>query len=508
MGIGEIDPGVQYFCTVDHGRVNRGCHWVVLQAVAPEVRGGAFPPDAYWQEVLGVDLSRVEEGLADREALLGWLARQSDALLALLEERVGLAPTAGRKRDRAARLLESEAGRAAVRQAVICRQYLVNRRKEALEKALGSVIAARPFLSGLGAARGDWVRVALEVAAGAPECLLWFDLWDRALRVGYREYRPAGGGVSADGVSAEADASTAAGGPTESAERVALEPGRLDKETVQRAIRRGFSGTSLHCVDVVPHPSGAESLVFLLHESESKQRVQTWDGVRHVRRLDWIILRLAEQGRRLWVHSRGEIGVRVAEAIVAEAAGAGPVAYRPHRPRTDRERIARWAEELARRDGEEIRLDEVDLILPEAPGTTWSIQGDVVVGLELIGRAAQGGRREDGSDSVAAPPAVESAATAVGSGRDKTAESESAPGEPDARAGVAAAVLSAARLTRVSLGFRENSSRRWSTFTLWVHPGEDDNAFVVSYRAYGASTEERRAFLSWMTQHGIRCTPV
>lgn len=401
-------------------------------AVAVEARSAVFPDDVYWQDWLGVDLARVEESLREPALLAGWLMRQSSELIAHLEERAGLSPSLGSKRERAVRLIETGAGGTAVRQALICRHFMANRRREGLENALESIVAARPDLGWLRAARGDWVRIALEVADRAPECLLWFALWDRALRVRYREYR--------------------AGEPAQGFEPVL---GRVDKEAVERALRKGFDGEALHCVDVVPHSAAGESLVFILHGAGARQRVRTLDGVRYVERVDWIVLRLADHGRRLWAHSRGELGARIAEAVVAEISGSRPVVYKPYWPQTGSERISRWAEELVRRDGDEVRLEEVDFILSEQPEVTWSIKGDVTTGLGLIGK---------------------------GLGRN-------------------------GRVLRVKLGFRENGNPRWSRFTVWVLPGAGEESRVVAYRGHGVSAAERRAFLAWMEKQGIECIP-
>lgn len=418
---------------------------------------GAFPSDDYWQEVLGVDFFLVEEAMQDHGALASWLARQSQGLIARLEERAGLSPVKGSKRERADRLLASEAGRIAVRHAVLCRYYLVNRRKEALESALDSIIAARPSLVGLEAARGDWVRAVLEVADGAPECLMWIALWDRAVRVGYREYRldQVGGQVI-----------------TGSARELSI-----SRQQVERAISRGFDVDALRCVDVVTDPRDAQHLIFILHDSKGRDRVRTLDGVRYVGRVEWIILRLTDQVQRLLVHSPGELGVRLAEAIVAEAAGGGPIRYHPYLPQTEEEHIAAWAEELVRREGEEICLYEIDLVLQEAPETTWSIRGDVLRALELITRGAK----------------------AASGTRGRVVDGESH----------GAAVFSfTSGLTRVSLGFRESRQARWSRFTLWVRPGVDGSTRIVTYRGRGVSAKERRSFLEWMERYGISCASI
>ena len=104
-----------------------------------------FPKDLHWQSVLGVDLARVEESLRDRESLAVWLARQSDELIASLEERAGMSALKATKKERAARLIASESGLHSVRQALLCRYYLVNRRRDGLERALESIVANAPF---------------------------------------------------------------------------------------------------------------------------------------------------------------------------------------------------------------------------------------------------------------------------------------------------------------------------------------------------------------------------
>ena len=224
------------------------------------------------------------------------------------------------------------------------------------------------------------MRVALEVADRAPECLLWFALWDRALRVGYREFRLAG--ASGEGLRGMA------GGI------------RIDKGLVDRAIRGGFDGETLRCVDVVPHPQTGAHFVFILH-GVGRDRVRTLDGVRHIGRARWIILRLADPPHRLLFSSQGELGARLAEAILAEAVETGPFAYRPHQPQTEHESVATWAEGLVQRESDKVRTYEIDLLLEEAPQVTWKIQGDVPEGLALLARA------------TAAPPTAGAYGTAI-----------------------------------------------------------------------------------------------
>lgn len=321
-----------------------------------------FPGDETWQGLLGVDLGLVDQEVQDHEAMIQWLARQSQALIALLEERAGLAPLHGTKKQRASRLLENERGRAAVRQAVICRHFVHRRRHEALERALATVLRQRPSLSELEAARGDWVRAALTVAETAPETLHWFALWDLAVRVRYREYRSAEDSTPDGAVASQV----------------------VKRELVAGAVREGF-GKTYRCVDVIPDDGAA--LIFILREA-APERIPTLDGVRYVARARWIVLRLSAHGDRLLVHPAGEAGARLAEMIVARAWGTGPRRFLPYRPQTGNESISAWAGNLL--DWEKrgvIELYEMEFRLEEAADVAWRIQGRVAAGLALLAQA-------------------------------------------------------------------------------------------------------------------------
>lgn len=328
-------------------------------------RFGGFPGDEVWESLLGVDLVSVDQEMKEHEALVRWLAKQSDALMALLEERAGMVPRKGNKSERAARLVEDEQGRAVVREAVLCRHLVHRRRHEALERALAAVVRERPQLSGLLSARGDWVRAAMEVALAAPDALPWFVLWDLALRVRFREYRLK-------------EALEVAGAPPASE--------AVTRELVDEVLRRD-GGEALRCVDVIPGDGAV--MIFLLRQG-NRERIATLDGVRYVQRAQWLILRLSEDGGQLRLYPAAALGARLGEAIVARAWGKGPHRFEPYRPRVSSGAIASWTGNLLawERDGL-VELLELDFAVPGVPRVAWRIQGDVAAGLAVLAQAGK-----------------------------------------------------------------------------------------------------------------------
>lgn len=334
----------------------------VVVALSNGGRFGEFPGDEIWEGLLGVDLASVDQEMKEDEALVRWLAKQSDALMALLEERAGVAPRRGTKRERAARLVMDEHGRAVVRQAVLCRHLVHRRRHEALERTLAAVARERPQLSGLLSARGDWVRAVMEVALAAPDALPWFPLWDLALRVRFREYRLN-------------ETLGLTGAPASEA---------VTRELVDGVLRQA-GDEALRCVDVIPDDGAV--MIFLLRQG-SRERIATLDGVRYVQRAQWLILRLSEDGERLRLYPSAALGARLGEVIAARAWGKGPLQFEPYRPRAGSEAIASWTENLLNGEREGlVELLELDFAVPGINRVAWRIQGDVAAGLALLARA-------------------------------------------------------------------------------------------------------------------------
>lgn len=474
-----------------------------LEGGIPEELAGEFPEDAYWQQELGVNLNEVERVLQDREQTARWLARQSDVLLSLLERGAGIAAAAAgatgggpshmnrkSKKERCERLLASGLGMALVRQALICRQYLANRRQDALVQAVRSIewatraLEKRPVAL-LTAAVDDLLCAALVVAWAAPRFLPWFGLWDQALRVGYREYRLAGPGNGQEsGAWLERD--EAGQGAAQVGGHAA---GGIDPRMVAGLLG---AGGELRLVDILPvvgdggrHAQddadsgakggasgpdggsrGAVGYLVLILQRTGTQRVWTLDGLQQIERARWIVLRFEDGWRRLLVHAQGELGVRVAETIAARALGQQRVSYRPHKPETHDATVAAWAKRIIHADPGEIRLYDVEVILDTEPSVMWRVYGEVRSGLARLARAAEA--------TGAAGPGFAAGTEAIARG-----------------------------LVRVNLGFRASPGARWCRFTVRVRQGASRETKVVTFRGHGATAAEQRAFVRWMQNQEV-----
>lgn len=418
-----------------------GTAWTIaVEAAGAGAQGAAFPADAYWRDELGVDLAAVERALSDREGLVRWLARQSEALIAMLEAAAGQASGRMSKRERCERLLQSGQGILAARQALIAREYLTSRRRDALSEAVRSIAWHDSGVDGLENMAQDPLCAVLAVARSSPRYLPWFWLWDQAVRVGYRERRLNATQPGARKIPERGDAWT----------------GAVGRELVEEAVgAAGLSG-ELRTVDVVPIGGGEGLLIFLLQEEKERARARAVPAVQPKERARWIILRAEDGWRRLLVHSQSELGVRLAERIAARALGLEAVSYTPYRPESDADRVWAWAARVIESPPEEVRLYDLEVVVDTEPGVVWRIYGEVKRGLERLARGGRGGSRE-----------------------------------------------LAAGVVRLNLGFRAGPSEPWSRFTVSVRPGASATTRIVTFRGQGATRGNERAFRQWMHEHDV-----
>ena len=407
--------------------------------MASEVAG--FPGDSYWQRELGVDVAAVEKALEDRDEVVRWLVRQGEALISLLEARAGLAPGPKSKKARCVRLVEAEAGLLVVRQALICREYLESRRKEALAAAVRSIAFREPAVQGLEGAAGDPLCTALVVAWAAAGYLPWFGLWDQALRVGYRERRLVRPGRKTEKAPAAGEKGRGRG---------------LDRLLVEEVLG-GLGGLGeLRTVGVVPAGDGDGHLVFLL-EFAGSRRVHTLDGIQRVGGARWIVLHFEDGWERLFVHGPEERGARIAEAIAARVLGERTVSYEPYRPASEAASVAAWARRMIESPPVEIRLYDVDVTVDTEPAVRWRIYGEVKTGLERLAQSA----------------------------------------------GVHGLGALVSGLVQVNLGYRQAPGEPWCRFTVRVRKGASENARFVTFQGHGAAPARRRAFQEWLEEQGV-----
>src|SRR5690606_16927540 len=132
---------------------------------------------------------------------------------------------------------------------------------------------------------------------------IYYDLYDRAARVSYREWRLAGG--SGGGIAGLAGAVE-----------------KLDRAAVERALALVELGGE--CLAAASSGGPAHRDFFVLLPGPV-QIVRTVDGLRRLRRGRWLILRFREGGKTLSIHGPEDLGARVAEAAVGRASGGGDV---------------------------------------------------------------------------------------------------------------------------------------------------------------------------------------